>query len=253
MEWLLTNLTAALLLPPLNLLLLLGAGLLLLRCCPKIANTLLVAGFGLLWLLSTPFVVESGMHWLESGFKPVMQPDADEAQAIVILGGSLYFHAPEYGGEHTANAITLQRLSYGARLHRETGLPVLTTGGAINRHLPEGMLMAQRMQADFQVPVRWAEGKAINTYENARFSADMLKQAGISRIYLVTHAWHMPRSVMAFRNAGLDVIPAPMAFTTRYRNDVFAFVPSAAALRDSYILMHELIGLVWYRVRMLVS
>ena len=96
MEWLLTNLTAALLLPPLNLLLLLGAGLLLLRCCPKIANTLLVAGFGLLWLLSTPFVVESGMHWLESGFKPVMQPDADEAQAIVILGGSLYFHALYY-------------------------------------------------------------------------------------------------------------------------------------------------------------
>ena len=113
--------------------------------------------------------------------------------------------------------------------------------------------MAKRMQADFRVPVRWAEDKAINTYENARFSADILKQQGINRIYLVTHAWHMPRSVMAFRNAGLDVIPAPMAFTTRYRNDVFAFVPSAAALRDSYILMHELIGLIWYRIRMLVS
>ena len=44
-----------------------------------------------------------------------------------------------------------------------------------------------------------------------------------------------------------------MPFTTSYRNDVFAFVPFAAKLRDGYVLMHELIGLVWYRIRMLVS
>lgn len=253
MEWTVTNFIAAFLLPPLNLLLLLGAGLLLLRRHPKIGKALLIAGFGLLWLLSTPIVVESGMHWLESGFQPVTQADADQAQAIVVLGGSLYFHAPEYGGEDTVNAITLQRLSYGARLQRETGLPMLTTGGAVHSHLPEGVLMAQRMQADFRVPVRWAEGRAINTYENARFSAEILRQAGIRRIYLVTHAWHMRRSAMAFRNAGLTVIPAPMAFTTRYRNDVFAFVPTAGTLRDAYILTHELIGLLWYRIRLLVS
>ena len=253
MEWAVTNFIAAFLLPPLNLLLLLGAGLLLLRRHPKIGKALLVAGFGLLWVLSTPIVVDSGMHWLESGFQPVTQPEPDQAQAIVILGGSLYFHAPEYGGADTVNAITLQRLSYGARLHRETGLPVLTTGGAVNKHVPEGVLMAKRMQADFQVPVRWAEGRAINTYENARFSADILKRAGIRRIYLVTHAWHMRRSVMAFRSAGLDVIPAPMAFTTRYRNDVFAFLPSAAGLKEAYIFTHELIGLLWYRMRLLVS
>ena len=77
--------------------------------------------------------------------------------------------------------------------------------------------------------------------------------SGIRRIYLVTHAWHMRRSAMAFRNAGLTVIPAPMAFTTRYRNDVFAFVPTAGTLRDAYILTHELIGLLWYRIRLLVS
>jgi len=253
MEWAITNFIAAFLLPPLNLLLLLGIGLLLLRRRPKIARALLVAGFGLLWLLSTPIVIDSGLHWLESGFEPLTQADADQAQAIVVLGGSLYFHAPEYDGADTVNAVTLQRLSYGARLHRETGLPVLTTGGAVHDHLPEGVLMAQRMQTDFQVPVRWAEGRAINTYENARYSAAMLERAGIRRVYLVTHAWHMPRSVMAFRNAGLEVIPAPMAFTTRYRNDVFAFVPSAAALRDAYILTHELIGLLWYRIRLLVS
>ena len=253
MEWAVTNFIAAFLLPPLNLLLLLGAGLLLLRHRPKIGKGFLVTGFALLWLFSTPIVVEYGMRWLETEFQPATGPNADSAQAIVVLGGSLYFHAPEYDGEDTVNAITLQRLSYGAKLHRETGLPLLMTGGAVNDHLPEGELMRQRMQADFRVPVRWVEGKAINTFENARFSKQILQPEGINKIYLVTHAWHMPRSVLAFRNAGFEVVPAPMAFTTRYQTDVFAFIPSASALCDAYILTHELIGRVWYSIRELVS
>jgi uncharacterized SAM-binding protein YcdF (DUF218 family) len=253
MEWAITNFIAAFLLPPLNLLLLLGLGLLLLRRRPKVGKALLIAGFALMWLFSTPFVVENGMHWLESENNPVAYPSADQAQAIVVLGGSLYFHAPEYGGESTVNGITLQRLSYGAKLHRETGLPILVTGGAVNEHLPEGVLMQRRMKADFQVPVRWAEDKSINTFENARFSKQILEQEGINKIYLVTHAWHMPRSVMAFHNAGFEVIPAPMAFTTRYQTDVFSFIPSAGAMLDAYILTHELIGKVWYHLRMLVS
>lgn len=253
MEWAVTNFIAAFLLPPLNLLLLLGAGLLLLHRRPEMGKALLVLGFALLWLFSTPIVVENGMHWLESEFQPVANPSSDEARAVVVLGGSLYFHAPEYGGEATVNAITLQRLSYGAKLHRESGLPILVTGGAVNQHLPEGELMRQRMQADFRVPVRWVEGKAINTFENAKFSKQILEKAGINKIYLVTHAWHMPRAVMAFRNAGFEVFPAPMGFTTRFQTDVFAFIPSAGTLRDAYILTHELVGKAWYRIRMLVS
>ncbi|HYD33112.1 MAG TPA: YdcF family protein [Methylophilaceae bacterium] len=253
MEWAVTNFIAAFLLPPLSFLLLLGAGLWLLRRRPRVARTLLFSGFVLLWVSSTPFVVESGLRWLESEYQPVTLEPANNAEAIVVLGGSLYFHAPEYAGETTVNGITLQRLSYGARLHRQTGLPILVTGGAVNKHLPEGVLMQKRLQEDFRVPVRWAEDRAINTFENARFSAEILKQAGISRIYLVTHAWHMPRSVMAFRNAGFEVTPAPMSFTTRFKTDVFAFIPSAITLRDAYILMHELIGKVWYQLRMLVA
>jgi uncharacterized SAM-binding protein YcdF (DUF218 family) len=113
--------------------------------------------------------------------------------------------------------------------------------------------MKLRMQEDFQVPVRWVEDRAINTYENARFSAKMLKKEGIHKVYLVTHAWHMPRSVMAFQNAGLEIIPAPLAFTTHYQTDLFSFIPSVEALRDAKILIHEVIGLVWYQVRMLFA
>jgi uncharacterized SAM-binding protein YcdF (DUF218 family) len=96
--------------------------------------------------------------------------------------------------------------------------------------------------------VRWAEGASDNTRENAKYSHQLLQKEGIRRIYLVTHAWHMPRSARVFRAAGFEVVPAPTAFTTRYRTDMLSFVPRAEALRDSRVFLHELIGLLWYRL-----
>jgi len=97
--------------------------------------------------------------------------------------------------------------------------------------------------------VRWVEGDSDNTLENARLSYPLLAQAGVRRIYLVTHAWHLPRAAMAFRAAGFEVVPAPTAFTTRYRTDLLTFVPNADALRDSRWFMHEMIGMLWYRLK----
>ena len=53
----------------------------------------------------------------------------------------------------------------------------------------------------------------------------------------------------AFEAAGFQVVPAPTAYTTRYRTDLLAFVPNAAALHDSRIALHELIGMFWYRLK----
>ena len=109
------------------------------------------------------------------------------------------------------------------------------------------------LEQDFRVPVRWTEEASDNTFENARNSFRILQQAGIRRIYLVTHAWHMPRAAMTFRRAGFDVIEAPTAFTTRYRTDLLAFLPQANALYDSRIFIHEIIGMLWYRVKLAIS
>ncbi|HZV99297.1 MAG TPA: YdcF family protein [Methylophilaceae bacterium] len=249
MEWAITNFLAAFLLPPLTLLLLFGVGLWLINRRPRIALGLLTGSFVLLWAFSTPFVAESAMHALESS-TATPKVEVKDAQAIVILGGGIYFFAPEYNGDDRVNSYTLQRLSYGARLHRETGLPILVTGGkALGNKVAEAELMRASLQQDFQVPVRWVEDASINTKENARYSAYILKKSGITKVHLVTHAWHMRRSAQVFRQAGLEVIEAPTAFTTRYKTDVFAFLPQAESLRDSRIFMHEVFGLLWYRLR----
>ena len=248
MSWFITNLLSAFLLPPLNLLLVAGIGLWLWHKRPFIARALLVTAFALLWLLATPFVSDALMRQLE-GAPDAVDTRTQPADAIVVLGGGTYFRAIEYGAD-TVGERTLARLRYAAKLQRETGKPILVTGGKpLGNAFSEGAQMKAVLQQEFIVPVRWVEGDSDNTAENARLSYARLAPFGIRRIYLVSHAWHLPRAARAFRSAGFEVVPAPTAFTTRYRTDLLTFVPNADALRDSRWFMHEVIGMLWYRLK----
>jgi uncharacterized SAM-binding protein YcdF (DUF218 family) len=245
MSWFLTNLVSAFLLPPLNLLLVAGIGLYLWHKRPRVARLLLTISVAGIWLLSTPLVADSLLQSIEG--TPV-DLNKDSADAIVVLSGGQYFNAPEYGG-NTVSKETLERVRYAAMLYRQTGKPVLVSGGNPQGGGAEAPLMKQVLEQEFQVPVRWVEETSDNTLENARHSHSLLKKEGITRIYLVTQAWHMPRSVQVFERAGFTVIPAATAFTTRYQTDLLTFIPNAAALLESYRFMHEVVGMLWYRLK----
>ncbi len=70
-------------------------------------------------------------------------------------------------------------------------------------------------------------------------------------MYLVTHFWHMPRSVAAFHAAGLEVVPAPMGFfgPKPSHRGVLAVLPRTEPLCFSGAALHEWVGRLWYRVR----
>ena len=253
MSWFITNLIAAFLLPPLSILLLLALGIVLLCRRHKLALKLILAAFGLLWIASTPYFADGALHLLEAQTTP-LDIRSQDADAIVILGGGTYFHAAEYAGQDTVGDATLVRLRYGAKLQRETGKPILVTGGKpLGNSISEAQQMRITLEQDFRVPVRWTEDESDNTFENARNSFRMLQQANIRKIYLVTHAWHMPRSAGIFRRAGFEVVEAPTAYTTRYRTDLLSFLPQAASLNDSRIFVHEVIGLLSYRLKSAIS
>lgn len=248
MSWFVTNLISAFLLPPLNLLIVALIGLLLLRKRPLLARILLGTSAALLCLLSTPFFAGMLLHSLE-GEPHVIDTHKPIADAIVVLGGGTYFNAPEYGGD-TVSGASLLRIRYAAKLYRETGRPILVTGGKpLGNTLSEARQMKQVLEQEFKVPVQWAEGESDNTLENARLSYPILKAAGIQRIYLVTHAWHMPRSARAFQSAGFEVVPAATAYSTSYQTNLLSFIPSAGALESSRIVMREMLGMLWYRLK----
>lgn len=250
--WLLSNLLAALALPPLNLILFGAFGWLMLKHFPRLGKAFIFSSFALLYLLASPLVAEKLLGLLEKDFRPLQTQDMRSAEAIVILGGGAYRDAPEYG-QDSAGTLTLARLQYGAHLHRMTGLPILVTGGNPEEGLAEALIMRQTLESHFGVPVKWVEARAFDTAQNARFSAEILLPAGIKNVLVVTHAWHMPRARRAFEKTGMIFLPAPTHFTqpaqagnTAY--SPFDFIPNARALEKSYFALHEFIGLVWYRL-----
>ena len=248
MGWLLTNLIASFLLPPLSLLLIGALGLALLRKRPGLGKGLLALSLGLLTVLSLPAVSGRLLGSLEEG--ALLPPDhRPPAQAIVVLGGGRYLDSPEYGAD-TVGWAALERLRYAAVLQRQTGLPILVTGGKPDGgELPEGDIMRRVLEQEFGVPVRWVEDRSNNTWENAYFSREVLKGSGVQTIYLVTHAWHMPRAKRVFEAAGFRVIPAGVTFHRAGALSPLDFLPDASALEGSSHYIHEIIGLVWYRLK----
>ncbi len=237
--FLLKKFLAAIVLPPLGPVLLALFGLWLARRRPKPGHTLIALGLGALLLLSMPWTANALLRGLENT-PPIAPDDLAEVQAIVILAGGKFRDAPEYGSD-TVNAFTLERLRYGARLARESGLPVAVAGGAPGGGIPEGELMREALATDFGVTARWVETRSRDTAENAEFLVPPLKDASVGRIALVTHAWHMRRARAAFEKYGLEVVPAPTSFQSEGRN---RWLPSISDLRRSRIALHEWLGLL---------
>ncbi len=251
MEWLIAKAFAALLAPLGIVLVILLVAALVAWHRPLAAWRPVVLALIVLYPLSTHFVADQLLWWIEPAPR---DPAADKSgQAIVVLGGGTYFSAPEYGGD-TVKAPVLARLRYAAHLHRALDKPVLASGGAPQGNpVPEARLMTEVLQQDFRITVRWTEQGSRNTFENALMSASLLKPAGIQRIYLVTHAWHMRRARLAFEHAGFKVIPAPTGYATRFRLSVLDFLPDARALDDSGLFFREVAGIGWYYLRTVIG
>ena len=236
----------SILLPPANLLAIAGIGWLLCRRWPVLGRWVVISSLGLLYALSTPMLGNALIGSLETVPAISLDEDLKDVGAIVVLSAGLLIDAPEYGGD-TVGSLTLERLRYGARVHRATGIPLLVTGGNFPRgNITLAQAMQEAMHDDFGVSVRWVETASQNTHENAVQTAAILSERGIGRIALVTHAWHMPRSVAAFESTGLEVVAAPTVFTPPDTIRLSDLISSAKSPLRSTFATHEWLGRLWY-------
>lgn len=251
----LSSLPTVLLIPPVNLLPLGLAGLWLAGRAR--AASLRRAGRATVWtallgmvLLSTPLVSGLLLMSLEAGL--MQAPPPDTPGAIVILSAD--YARGGAGGIETGSgigAMTLDRMRAGALLAHRTGLPILVSGGVIDPGAtPIAAQMATALEAEFATPVRWVEPASDDTWENARFSAPLLRRDGIGAAYVVTDGWHMRRALMAFAPTGIVAIPAPVRLVTLTALRFDDVIPSASGFRNSYFALHEWIGVVWYALRL---
>lgn len=239
-----------LILPPLAPLILIAIGLFLAQRRQQTGKLFAWGGLLLALALITPATVKLLLEDLETT-PPLQMTSLKEADAIIILGGGSRSYAPEFGGT-TVNRLTLERLRYGARLARQSKLPVMVTGGAANGEVPEGTVMKAALEEDFGVRVRWVESRSRDTRENAEECAAALLPAGVRRVVLVTHAAHMRRAVELFEHAGFQVVPAPTAFfLDRSSSRSAEGIPGMPDMNSAYAAWyaaHEWVGLLATRL-----
>jgi uncharacterized SAM-binding protein YcdF (DUF218 family) len=238
----------ALLIPPTSLLAPAILGLLLWRARPRLARGLVWGALIGLVILSLPLAPSILLAGLERDL-PTTPPEADPPAAIVVLAGET-IRSPTAPDGADVGPLTLERLRVAAALHRRTDLPILTSGGTTQPDLPPlSTVMARSLSQDFQVPVRWTETTSRDTWENAQRSAEILRGQGVHSVYVVTHAWHMRRALMAFAATGLVATAAPTPPSGPLSPIPVDFVPRAAAWEQAYYAFHEWIGCAWYALR----
>ncbi|MEP6655974.1 MAG: YdcF family protein [Betaproteobacteria bacterium] len=227
-----------LLLPPVGLLLvaLLGIGLSI--CRPRAGRVLGAVSLVALLALSMPAIGDLLVAALTPP-PPFAREDAVGAGAIVILGGGVRREAPDYGSD-TLATLTLERVRYGARVAKQTGLPVLVSGGHPEGAESEAVLMQRALEEEFHVRVRWVEQLSGNTHENAVNSAQLLRAAGIGKIVLVAHSFDMKRAVAEFSAAGMTVVPAATNLPARGPSTLTDWWPSMDGLQTSYFATYEI-------------
>ncbi len=223
-------------------------GLVMYPRCRRLGFALLVATPLLTWVLCMPLFAAYAARALET-FPPLDLTSLGtlHAEAIVVLSGGAYAHAPEYGDADNVRPLTLERARYGAHLQRLTHLPLVVSGGVPgNVTSSEAALTKRVLQEDFDVPVAAIEDRSLNTEQNARMSRAAFPY---QTIVLVTHAMHMQRAKARFERAGFKVIPAPMGYVSNQSVDYVLgdFVPTLQGLTDSRYVIYEAAGALWYR------
>jgi uncharacterized SAM-binding protein YcdF (DUF218 family) len=252
----------ALALPPVPWLLLMLFGARLMFWKRSIAWLTMLLSLALIWLSCTSAVGE----WLERLIlrpAPALQADrlaeikravgGGKKIAVVILGGGRDARAPEYGLSHLSEQ-SLSRLHYGVWLSRQTGAPMLFSGGtgyAQAVGAAEAETAARIAERDYGRPLTWTESESRDTRENASHSTAVLKGAGITEVLLVTHGWHMRRAVRAFEQeaqrsgSGIHVVAAPMGLAASSESALLRWMPSLLGTTRVRHVLREGLGLLF--------
>ncbi len=253
---------AALLLPPVPLLVLVLFGARLILWQRFLGWMLVLLATILLWLGACTGIGE----WMGRAFMSQPPPlSADRIAAlkkaaaggrpgvvVLMLGGGREAFAPEYGVASLSES-SLERLRYGVWVSRETGAPMMFSGGLGHSSEPgttEADVASEIAQREFLRPMRWVEPKSRDTRENAQYSAALLRDLDVQQVVLVTHGWHMPRALRAFKEAATlekakwEIVPAPMGLGQSVERPALRWIPSAegtqlvrAVLREKFAML----------------
>lgn len=180
----------------------------------------------LIYCLSVNAIAQRMMHGLEHLYQRV----DTKVDAIICISGDF----------------ELEREKATARLYNKYRTPILMSGYKYD--------IATKM-ASIGIPKNEITvDKAYNTKENMQFTLPVVVKKGFKKVYLVSSANHMARSIYifkkAFKNYGIEVVPWITGYYTqnKYIAKELEWTPEIENLRLTTKVLHELLGIIIYEM-----
>ena len=189
---------------------------------------------------------------LEARFA-AFRDDGGRVDGVIVLGGAVQAEASLARGQLITNEAGERVIAMADLARRYPAARIVFSGGGstlITEEVAESHGLLRFIGALGLAPDRVLfEDRSRTTYENAVFTRALVAPKPGERWLLVTSAWHMPRAVGCFRQAGFPVTAYPVDFRTRGPGDLlrpFAF--ASEGLRRLDVASREWAGLFAYRL-----
>lgn len=205
----------------------------------------------ILYFFSNGFVFNEVARLYEPTARKIAKAEENYTAAIVLGGLSAYnkeVEQIEFQGS-ADRLLDVLPLYFNGKVKK-----IIIAGGSgrlVNRETESPHL--KRYLIDIGVKERdiLIESKSRNTYENAVFSKELIKEHDLKGPFLLsTSATHMPRSKACFEKQGVQVVPFPVDYLGKERefNPDRLLVPKAYVLKNWDAIIHEWIGWLFYKL-----
>lgn len=247
---------------PLGLSFLLLVGALIWRKKERLGFVLILMALLVLLVASNRWVAYGLAKSLEWQYLP--EGEIPSREVIVLLGGGT--DSAQYPRPTVELNGAADRILYAASLYKAgKAEKILLSGGTITWLGASTSTPAEDMAQVLdlmEVPQEalWLQPKSQNTYEDALYSAEILREKEVDEVILVTSAMHMPRAVRLFEHQGIKVVPAATDFrVTQASLDEFSqpdpaswaimALPNVSYLSLTTNVMKEYLGMFVYGLR----
>lgn len=182
--------------------------------------------------------------WEQPAAREPREPES--ADVLVVLGGGIKIPPQDEPVVLASN--TLYRALRAFELHRQTGLPILVSGGPADG--PGSLTVAGEMAkllVELGVPETeiLREEVSTSTRSNAVETVRILRERGFKRPILVTSALHVRRAELLFSQLGVPVDGVGCDFRQdRFTVRARSVIPSNAALAAHQEWLHEVLGMM---------
>ncbi len=200
-------------------------------------------------LVSTSFVPNLLVRWLEGRYVPLTKPlnvVGQDTVNIIVLGGG-HTSDMRLPANNQLSSGALGRLCEGIRIHRlcRGGRLVLSGWGDEDTQSQARVLYNTALLLGVAAEEMDTLSKSRRTEEEAAY---YMEGFGSKRkVIVVTDAVHMPRAMMLFKAKGLNVIAAPTNHIFKkgpWHFRISNYFPSGENIRKMEMGVHEVVGRV---------